>query len=75
MSPKVLVLLHTPNNIEITKYFNYKSKFDEVTSINNLPEKKDLDDKESKGTHWTSSFVVKNASVCFHFLRINPILR
>ena len=48
-----LVPLHPLNNIEITNYFNYESKFDGVCSINHLPRIKNgiyvinLDDKHS----------------------------
>ena len=38
---KKLVLLHPLNNIEITKYFNYKPKFNGVFSRDNLPRIKD----------------------------------
>ena len=49
--------------IEITKYFNYKPKRNGVFSRENLPKIKDgayvisLDGKQSKGTHWLSSFI------------------
>ena len=55
-----MVLLH----IEITNYFN-----DEIKK--HLPRIKDgayvinLDDKNSKGTHWVSLFVNKNTAVYF----------
>ena len=45
------------NNIEITKYFNYEHRFNDVFSSYNLPGIKDgadvinLDDKKRKGTH------------------------
>ena len=51
---KILVLLHVLNNIEITKNFNYKPRFNGIFSRNSLPRTKyggyviNLD--ESKGT-------------------------
>ena len=54
INKKILNLLHLLNNIEITNYFIYKPKFNDVFSRNNLPRIKDevyvvnLDDKESK---------------------------
>ena len=34
---KFLVPLHPLNNIEITYYFNYEPKFNDIFSRNNLP--------------------------------------
>ena len=54
---KFLVLLHPLNNIEITKYFNYKPGFNGFFSRDNLPGTKDrvhvinLDDRQNEGTH------------------------
>ena len=66
-----LVPLHPSNNMEITNYFNYEPKFNGAFSRNNLSRIKDgayvmnLDDKNSKGTHWISSFIDRNAAVYF----------
>ena len=55
---KILIPLHPLNNIEITNYFKYEFRFNDVFSRNNLPKIKDrvydinLDDKNSKGTNW-----------------------
>ena len=52
------ILLHPFNNTEITNYFNDNPRFNCVFSRNNLPRIKNgayvtnLDDKNSKGTHW-----------------------
>ena len=61
-------LLHPLNNIEITNYFNDEPRFNGVFSRNNLARIKDgayvinLDDKNSKGTHWFSLFIHKKYS-------------
>ena len=68
---KILVLLHPLNNIEITNYFKYEPRFNEVFSRNNLHRIKDgaylinLDDKNSKGTHWVSLFIDRSTAVHF----------
>ena len=55
-------LFHHLSNVEINMYFNYKTRFNSVFSRDKLPRIKDgayvknLDDKESKGTHWISLF-------------------
>ena len=55
-------LFHHLSNIEINMYFNYKTRFISVFSRDNLPRIKEganvknLDDRESKGTHWISLF-------------------
>ena len=52
-------------------YFNYKPRFNGVFSRNNLPRIKDqafiinLEDKDSKWTHWVSLFVDINSLVYF----------
>ena len=49
----------------------YEPRFNEVFSRDNLPRIKDgvyvinLDDKQSKGTHWVSEFIDRNSSVYF----------
>ena len=59
------------NNIDITNYFKYEPRFNGVFSRNNLPKIKDgayiinLDDKNSKGTHWVSLFIDRNVAVYF----------
>ena len=58
-------LLYPLNNIEITNYFNHKPRFNGVFSRTNSPRLKDgeyvinLDDKNSKGTHWVSLLIKK----------------
>ena len=32
-----------------------------------------LDDKQSKGTHWVSSFIDRNTAMCFNFFGIKYI--
>ena len=55
--------------IEITKYFNYNPKLNGVFSRENLPKIKDgayvtsLDGKQSKGTHWLSSFIDRQSDL------------
>ena len=64
-----LVLIQRLNNIEIVNYFNYEPRFNGVSSRNNLPRIKDgayiinLDNENSKGTHWVSSFIDRNTAV------------
>ena len=70
---KLLVPLHPWSDIEITNYFNYEPRFNGVFSRNNLPRLKDgmyvinLDDKDSKGTHWVPLFIERNLAVYFEF--------
>ena len=72
-------MLHPLNSIEITNYFNYEPRFIGVFSRNNLPTIKDgayvinLDDKNSKGTHWGSLFIDRNATVYFDSFGIEYI--
>ena len=72
-------MLHPLNSIEITNYFNYEPRFSGVFSRNNLPTIKDgayvinLDDKNSKGTHWGSLFINRNATVYFDSFGIEYI--
>ena len=67
--------------IKITNYFNYEHRFNGVFSRNNLSRIKDgvyvinLDDKNSKGTHWVSLFVDRNLAVYFDSFGINIILK
>ena len=62
--------------MEITNYFNYESRFNGVFSRNNLPRIKDeayvlnLDDKNSKGTHWVSPFIDRNTAIYLDFFGI-----
>ena len=66
-------------NIEITNYFNYKSRFNGVFSRNNLPRIKDganvisLDEKHSKGTYCVSLFIDRNVVVYFDSFGIECI--
>ena len=59
------------HNIEITNYFKYEPRFNDVFSRNNLPIIIDgayvinLDGKNSKGTHWVSLFIDRNTAVYF----------
>ena len=74
-----MVLLHPLNNIEITNYFNYESRFNGVFSRNNLPRIKDgayvinLDDKHSKGKRCDSLFIDANTAVNFDSFGIEYI--
>ena len=75
----MLVSLHPLRNIEITKYFNYKPRFNDFFSRNNLPRIKarvyviNLDDKKSKGTRWVSLLIGINTAVYFDSFRIEYI--
>ena len=57
----------------MSKYLKYEFKFNGVYSKDNLPKVKDgayivnLDDKQSKGTHWISLFIEKNTAVYFDY--------
>ena len=57
------------SNIKITKYFNYKPRFNGVFSRDNLPRTDDgtsvinLDNKQSKGKDWVSLFADRNTNV------------
>ena len=65
--------------MEITNYFNYESRFNGVFSRNNLPRIKDeayvlnLDDKNSKETHWVSPFIDRNTAIYLDFFGIEYI--
>ena len=75
----MLVPPHSLNNIEITNYFKYEPRFNDIFSINWLPRTKDreyvlnLADKNSKGIIWVSLFIDKNIVVYFNFLGIEYI--
>ena len=64
-----LALLYSLSSIEATTYFNYKSRFNGFFSRDNLSKTKDgayvinLDDTQSKGTHWILLFLKKNVAV------------
>ena len=70
---------HPLNDIEITNYFKYEARFNDVFSRNNLPEIKDgayfinLDGKNNKETHWVSLFIDKNTAVYFDSFGIEYI--
>ena len=57
--------------LSIINHFNYEPRFKGVFSRNNLPGIKDgayvinLNDNNSKGTHWVSLFIDKNTAVYF----------
>ena len=61
----ILVSLYPLKKIEISNYFNYKPRFNGVFSANNLSRVKDgsyvinLNDRNSKETHWISLFIIK----------------
>ena len=54
-------------------------RFNGAFSRNNLPKIKDgayvinLDDKNSKATHWVSLFIDRNLAICFDSFRIEYI--
>ena len=59
----ILVLLHPLNSIKITNCFKYEPRFNGVYSRNDLPRIKygayviNMDDENSKGTHWVSLII------------------
>ena len=63
----------------ITEYFNNEPRFNGVYSKDNLPRIKDetffinLNDKQSKGTHWISLFIHKNTVTYFDSFGIKYI--
>ena len=67
------------SNIEITKYFNYGPRFTGDFSRDNLARIKfeayviNLDDKQSKETHWISLFIDENAAIYFDSFGIEYI--
>ena len=67
------------NNVEITNYFKYEVRINGVFSRNSLPRIKDrayvinLDDRNSKGTHWVSLFIDKNIAIYFDSFGIEYI--
>ena len=69
------------NNVEITNYFKYEVRINGVFSRNSLPRIKDgayvinLDDRNSKGTHWVSLFIDKNIAIYFYSFGIEYIPR
>ena len=71
----IKILLHPLNNIEATNYFKYKPRFNGVFSRSKLPRIKDwayvinIDDKNSKETHWLSLFFDINTAIAFQFLK------
>ena len=73
MIKNFLVPLHLLSNTKITKYFNYKPRFNGVFSRDNLPRFKDwayalnLDDKKSKESCWVSLFIDRNTGTHFNF--------
>ena len=76
------ILLHPLSNIEITNHFNYEPRFNGVISRNNLPNKqtikngayvKNIDDKNSNGTHWISLFIGRNTALYFDSFGIECI--
>ena len=67
------------NNVEITNYFKYEPRFNGAFPGNNLPRIKDgvyvrnLDDKNSKETHWVSLFLDRKKVVYFDSFGIEYI--
>ena len=59
----------------ITKYFNYKPKFNGLFSINNLPRIKNGTNAINldKGTQWVSLFIDRNGAVYFYSFGIQYI--
>ena len=74
-----LVLLHSLENIEITNYFHDEPRLNGVFSRNKLHRTKDgacvinLDNKNSKGSHWVSLFINKNKAIYFDSFGIEYI--
>ena len=78
-SDKIFSSAYPLSNIEITNYFNYKSRFNGVFSRNDLPRIKhgayviNLDDTKGKETHWVSLFIGRNTVVYFYSFEIEYI--
>ena len=76
---RFLVPLQPLSNIKITKHFSHKPRFNGIFSRNNLSRIKDgpyvinLDDKNSKATHWVSLFINRNTVVYFDSFGIEYI--
>ena len=73
-----MVLLHTSNNIKITKYASYEplfnSFFQEITYLKYKIEfLLQISMKKSIGTHWTSLFIDKNTVIYFDSFGIKYI--
>ena len=74
---KCLLSLHPLYNIKITKSFKYEPRFNSVFSGKNLPKIKygaytiNLDDKNSKGTHWVSLVIQKSVLYTLILLELN----
>ena len=70
---------HFPTNFEIQKYYQNKPKFNDVYSINNLPEINygayiiNLDEYELIGTHWIAWYVNGNNIIYFYSFGIEHI--
>ena len=70
---------HSSTNFEIQKYYQDKPKFNDVYSINNLPEINDgayiinLDEYELIGTHWIAWYVNGNNIIYFYSFGIEHI--
>ena len=79
---EIFLIPHHPlNNIEITNYFNCEPRFNGVFSRNNLPRIKDgtysinLDDRNSKGTHWASLFMDGNTILYYDSFELDIFLK
>ena len=75
------MLLHPFNNFEIQKYYENEPKFNVVYSRNNLSKIKDgayiinLDEYESRGTHWIALHVNDNNVTYFVNFGVKNILK
>ena len=75
------MLLHPFNNFEIQKYYENEPKFNVVYSRNNLSKIKDgayiinLDEYESRGTHWIALHVNDNNITYFVNFGVKNILK
>ena len=68
-----------PSFKQYRDYFNYEPRFNGAFSRNNLPKIKDgayiinLEDENSKGTHWVALFIDRNLAVYFDSFGIEYI--
>ena len=75
------MLLHPFNNFEIQKYYENEPKFNVVYSRNNLSKIKDgayiinLDEYESRETHWIALHVNDNNLTYFANFGVKHILK
>ena len=73
------MLPHALTNFEIQKYYQNELKRNDVYSINNLPKIKDntyvinLDEYESIGSHWITSYMNHDNVTCLDSFRVKYI--